>query len=169
MYSVYHRHLSSPPSLIVLTQHSLHLRHFSSRLLPLYLSSTSICPPPILFIMPSFCNKYNILVLSSPPPLPPPLPSLLPPSLLPSSPPLPPPYPPLLLFLHSLLLSSPFSSRHLLPSPPFPSLPPPSPSSSSPSLPSLPDPTHVLCATNICPPLLLPFLLLACTSSTTQI
>ena len=164
MYSVYRRHLPSPPSLIVLTQHSLHPKHFCSRLLPLYLSTSSICRlPPILFIMPSFRNKYNVLVLSSPPPLPTPLPpplppplpsplpSPLPPSLLPSSPPLPPPLPPpLLLSLLSLLLSYPFSSPHPLPSPPslsFPSLPPPSPSSSSssPPLPPLPDPTHVLC------------------------
>ena len=48
-------------------------------------------------------------------------------TFFPSSPPLPSPLPPpLLLSLPSLLLSSPFSSPHPLPSPPFPSLPSPS-------------------------------------------
>ena len=76
--------------------------------LPLYHKHLS--PSSLLFIMPSFRNKYIVLVLSSLPPLPPPLPSPLSPSLLPSSPP----------FLLLSSFPSPPSS-----SPPFPPLPPP--------------------------------------------
>ena len=138
MYSVYRRHLSSPPSLIVLTQHSLHPKHFSSRLLPLYLSTTSICRlPPILLIMPSFRNKYNVLVLSSPPSsspfsatsFPPPL--FLSPSSSPSS--SSPSFPPLPSRLLPFLLSSPLPFSPF-PSLPLPPLPPPLP---PPLLPSL--------------------------------